>query len=387
MNFTSLDIFCHVIDNFGDAGVVYRFAREVKKSRPLCRVRVFIDDLALLQEILAEIDPNLPTQELESIEYIDTTRLDDILLVHLGTADVLMEAFGCDIPAIVLDAANRRGAIIINLEYLSAEAWVADYHLKESLTGRAGLRKYFYMPGFTSDTGGVIIDTDVEHQINRDTFRQFVPAIADDALIGTVFTYQRGFDTLLADLLSLDREVVLLVFGAKSHSGMIQSLQRISANQSAPAHWDLANIHITMMPMVSQSHYDRLLAAADFNLVRGEDSLVRAILAGKPFLWQAYIQAERYQLVKVRALMTAMAQYFDDADVFSHYQDLSLPYNDLASEGVTQSTDESYRLFFGNLKKIEHSIVKMRYFIVCNCNLVAKFTDFIDRLQNRTYSN
>ncbi|MGL5542305.1 MAG: elongation factor P maturation arginine rhamnosyltransferase EarP, partial [Fusobacteriaceae bacterium] len=37
-----MDIFCQVIDNFGDVGVVYRLANQLKKKY---RIRIFIDSL------------------------------------------------------------------------------------------------------------------------------------------------------------------------------------------------------------------------------------------------------------------------------------------------------------------------------------------------------
>ncbi len=51
MNFGSIDIFCHIIDNFGDIGVVYRFAREFLIKNPFTVIRVFLDDLDTFSKI------------------------------------------------------------------------------------------------------------------------------------------------------------------------------------------------------------------------------------------------------------------------------------------------------------------------------------------------
>jgi hypothetical protein len=75
VNLTSIDIFCHVIDNFGDAGVVYRFAKEFKKMNPQCNIRVFIDDLRTLHSIVPQIDISKPVQHLEEITFIDSSAL------------------------------------------------------------------------------------------------------------------------------------------------------------------------------------------------------------------------------------------------------------------------------------------------------------------------
>ena len=52
-----------------------------------------------------------------------------------------------------------------------------------------------------------------------------------------------------------------------------------------------------------------LLANCDLNFVRGEDSLVRAIYSGKPFIWQPYIQGNDAHLEKLNAFINF---YFAD---------------------------------------------------------------------------
>ena len=56
---------------------------------------------------------------------------------------------------------------------------------------------------------------------------------------------------------------------------------------------------IKLLPMTSQADYDRLLWSCDLNLVRGEDSFVRAQWAARPFLWHIYQQEEEAHLVKL----------------------------------------------------------------------------------------
>ena len=63
------------------------------------------------------------------------------------------------------------------------------------------------------------------------------------------------------------------------------------------------NLTINVLPFVSQSMYDRLLWACDINFVRGEDSLVRALWAGRPFVWHAYVQQDDLHLIKLEALL------------------------------------------------------------------------------------
>jgi uncharacterized repeat protein (TIGR03837 family) len=392
MHFTTVDIFCHVIDNFGDIGVVYRFAKEFKYANPLCRVRVFVSDLKPLASILPPIDPAKTMQEIGAIEYIDSSALALPKVNELGVAEVLIEAFGCDIPEMVMRLAEKQPTLIINLEYLSAEKWAFGYHLKQSLLGQPLLIKYFFMPGITENSGGVIIDTQVE-QAREDLLRNrpahldsylkicHVSTVRDDqALFGSIFTYVRGFDTLLTHLQDLKKPVYLFVFGDKSHESMLNSLHRFGGQALQDKYYRLKNIHALFMPFLPQTQYDRLLCLTDFNLVRGEDSFVRALLSEKPFIWNAYIQENSYQSVKVSAFLDVFKTYFEDACVFKHYSDLVLEFNQAASELPRQTTSEKYGNFFSDLNKIEHATEKMSYFIRLNCDLVKKFTSFLNQI-------
>ena len=50
-----------------------------------------------------------------------------------------------------------------------------------------------------------------------------------------------------------------------------------------------------------QNQFDALLHLVDGAIIRGEDSFVRAQLAGKPFLWHIYPQDEMAHLDKLHA--------------------------------------------------------------------------------------
>jgi uncharacterized repeat protein (TIGR03837 family) len=59
----------------------------------------------------------------------------------------------------------------------------------------------------------------------------------------------------------------------------------------------------TEQTLLTQSQYDTLLASCDLNVVRGEDSLVRAIWAGRAFVWQIYPQADGAHAAKLEAFL------------------------------------------------------------------------------------
>jgi uncharacterized repeat protein (TIGR03837 family) len=76
--------------------------------------------------------------------------------------------------------------------------------------------------------------------------------------------------------------------GAVPHAGQVLARGRLS----------LAGI-----PFLAQNVYDRLLWACDVNLVRGEDSFVRALWAARPLIWQPYPQPDDAQLAKLDAFL------------------------------------------------------------------------------------
>jgi uncharacterized repeat protein (TIGR03837 family) len=49
-------------------------------------------------------------------------------------------------------------------------------------------------------------------------------------------------------------------------------------------------LELRALPFMPQPDYDRLLGVCDINFVRGEDSLVRALWAARPCIWQPYPQ-------------------------------------------------------------------------------------------------
>jgi uncharacterized repeat protein (TIGR03837 family) len=59
--------------------------------------------------------------------------------------------------------------------------------------------------------------------------------------------------------------------------------------------------------MLPQPQYDGLLATCDLNIVRGEDSFVRAHWAGAPFVWHVYPQSEQTHLRKLDAWLHVFA--------------------------------------------------------------------------------
>lgn len=283
------DIFCRVIDNFGDIGVCWRLARQLANERGL-RVRLWVDDLSSLQPLCPEVDPQLAEQICQGVNicrWAENFAVDRV-------AEVIIEAFACELPAayIAAMAAADPKPCWINLEYLTAESWAEDCHGLVSPHPSLPLKKYFFFPGFSEKTGGLLRERDL--LALRDAER---PSAVSDQLAISLFCYETAPVGALLD-----------AFAASSQPAVCyvppgKPLQAVKQHLSGDGPWQLGQTRIAPIPFLALDDYDRLLWRCDVNFVRGEDSFVRAQWAGKPFVWQVYRQEEDAHLVKLAAFL------------------------------------------------------------------------------------
>ena len=161
------DIFCRVVDNYGDVGVSWRLARLIAREHGK-RVRLWLDDLTVLAKLRPEIDPG---RDVQTLEQVQVARIRDPF-DDFEVADVVLETFGCDPPEAYVHAMAKRAEKPrwINLEYLSAEDWVEGSHALPSPNPRLPLTKHFFFPGFTPRTGGLLREESVLRR--RDEFQR-----------------------------------------------------------------------------------------------------------------------------------------------------------------------------------------------------------------------
>jgi uncharacterized repeat protein (TIGR03837 family) len=280
------DIFCRVIDNYGDIGVSWRLSADLAARGH--SVRLWVDDAAALQWMapgaLQEQWPGVQVRPWNA-----STRHEQ--LQDLPQAEVWIESFGCDIPQpFVAHFAQRAqpAPVWINLEYLSAEAYVERSHGLPSpvLQGPAkGWTKTFFYPGFTQKTGGLLRGP----QEASDTSE------ATSALRISLFCYEPPLlQSLLKQLSAWSAPVHLLVTPGRAAAAVRQLQGKRLAHGALQLHY---------LPALSQIAYDQLLHSCDINFVRGEDSVVRAIWAGEPFVWHIYAQEDLAHGAKLEAFL------------------------------------------------------------------------------------
>ena len=300
------DIFCDIVDNYGDAGVCWRLARRLAQTSPLHiqdSIRLFCNDLNLLNQ-LAGGDAQAIGKQL-NIQILPWEKAS----VQSFKPDIVIEAFGCELPENYLSQINQLPeSIIINLEYLSAETWIDSHHGLPSHSN--GVKKYFFFPGFSALTGGVL-KGDLPDKISPPpaSLKYSWELLSPKSMTIALFCYQTP-------------EIINFLEQLSHHNLPINLIVCYGQAQTTVSKWiedDLTlgkptsfkNLNIIPIPFISQDDFDWMLSQCDLNIVRGEDSFVRAQWAGKPFIWQIYPQNDNAHSIKLNAFLT---KYLENAD-------------------------------------------------------------------------
>lgn len=307
----NVHLFCEVVDNFGDIGVCWRMARQMADEYEF-KVTLWVDDLVSFQKICPQVDAVLNQQE---VARVDIRHWTDAAFTHVlpaQTGDVVIEGFGCTLPVTYVEAMAKRAIapVWLNVEYLSAEDWVEGCHTMVSVHPSLPLKKYFFFPGFTEKTGGVLMDKKTlaakadfdQHPEQRWTYleNRHVPVIKD-ALYMSLFCYPHAPVVKLLEQLQATQRPIVVVIPENTAVNALTTFcgQPLSAGET------FVRDHLTIccIPFSDQSGYDYLLWSCDINFVRGEDSFVRAQWAGRPFVWHIYPQEEKVHMIKLNAFL------------------------------------------------------------------------------------
>ncbi|MDP3653713.1 MAG: elongation factor P maturation arginine rhamnosyltransferase EarP [Rhodoferax sp.] len=305
------DVFCRVVDNLGDIGVCWRLA--VNLATRGQQVRLWVDDPSALHWMApGALEGRIPG--IQVLPWSQSQQTD--VLDKCPMADVWIEAFGCEIaPEFIATCAHSMGArglkdlkhpAWINLEYLTAERFAERSHTLPSpvMNGPAcGWTKYFFYPGFTPQTGGLLREGNrVQQQalFDRCDWLQRLGIPWQGERLVSLFCYEPpALGEFLRQLQEDTTPTRLLVTSGRAS----EALKNLSPIGLQPLSIQRGQLSISYLPPLSQADFDHLLWACDFNCVRGEDSLVRALWAGKPFVWQIYPQDDNAHHDKLQAFL------------------------------------------------------------------------------------
>lgn len=291
------DIFCCIVDNYGDIGVCWRLSRQLAHEHALA-VRLWVDNLEVAKRLISGLDISQSKQIIDGVEICRWPESFE----DTPVADVVIETFACELPQIYLAAMVKAKPVWLNLEYLSAEPWTAESHLLASPHPTLLLTKYFYFPGFTVQSGGLIREHSLieehdafQHSSQTQTaFWEKLGLTNNPALKVSLFCYPHApLSGLLEAIAGGTRPTIVFVPDSSALPVISQSLGAIDGH----------NLTLQVLPFLTQEDYDHLLWACDINFVRGEDSWVRGLWAARPMVWQPYRQEQDTHLSKLQAFL------------------------------------------------------------------------------------
>lgn len=371
------DIFCKIVDNFGDIGVCWRLAKQLDAEHGIS-IRLWIDDLIVARQLIPALDAS---KRIQLIDHI-TIAIWDADTRFEQAADAVIEAFGCELPPDYM-ALMQADNIWINLEYLSAEPWVTGFHAKNSKRGK--LTRHFFFPGFTEATGGLLREHDIaensqkitsDKQQKSDFFRQLNLNPDEDsaALKVSLFSYPHApINDLLAAMVDSSIKISCYVPATSILPKIAEFFDKKSVAEGE--HLSRNNLNLFVLPFLSQADYDKLLASCDINFVRGEDSWIRAIWAGKPFIWQPYLQTEDTHLIKLKAFLDVFYANCEDAA----QQAVITMHNAWTSAQISTSTWQDY---LSNLSTLHTFTAQQSSALASQPDLATNLVIYIEKLHH-----
>lgn len=376
----SAHIFCRVIDNFGDVGVCWRLARQLYAEHGMA-VTLWVDDLISFQRLCPAVNPEETRQYALGV-LIRHWSADCCDWSKEASADLVVEAFACDLPEEYVRAMTKRHRkpIWVNLEYLSAESWVEGCHALPSPHPYLPLTKYFFFPGFSSSTGGLLLEQGLLRE--RDAFQSdmqakhsFLASLGinenDQARLISLFCYPTAPVAELFSALSQEKEEVLCLVPEGVASDQISRFLHQPAHSGASA--SKGRLTVQVIPFLDHPDYDRLLWCCDLNFVRGEDSAVRAQWAGRPFVWQIYPQQEDAHWMKLEAFLKRYVGGMP-ADAAANLVSAWHAWNGKSA------TDASWRRFFSCLPELRIHTLKWAQRLHDNGDLASNLLRFAAKI-------
>lgn len=334
----NLHLFCRVVDNYGDVGICWRLARQLQQEHGI-DVTLWVDDLQRFQQISPDVMITADVQQLAGLT-VRHWRDQDGVFTAADVADIVIEFFGCELPPGYIAAMAKCDPrpVWLNLEGLSAEEWVEGCHALPSPHPRLPLTKYFFFPGFTNKTGGLLRESSLDERRRK---------FQSDQAVMTAFLAQFGVTpaemaSLKVSLFCYPHAPVAALFDAWQSGDTAftclvpegvagEAIQAFLGREAkAGAARTRGALTVRVLPFVAQPEYDKLLWACDLNFVRGEDSFVRAQWAAKPFIWHIYPQDENLHHMKLRAFLQRYAADIESLIAFS------LRWNGVEADGMKE---------------------------------------------------
>ena len=352
-------LICKVIDFFGDIGVAWRIAKQLKVDFNV-EVHLLIDDLLTAQRLIPSIDISFQKQTIDGIFIYRCDFSEDSTSLP-PPPNFVFNLFNIDLPHIYKTLIKRNKSKYIAIEYLSAEPWVDNFHLKPSIDPKSGLIKTFFYPGFTNQTGGLIREKGLflrRTNFDESKRKKVIQSLGGNPNLYSISLFYYPIQKIEVFLDAIDHLKKTIQFFIPQY--LFDLLRLESTYQS---------INIIPYPFLNHDDFDDLLWSCDLNFVRGEDSWIRAIWAGKPFIWQPYIQENNIHLIKLKAFLK---RYCEGCD-----QDLSEILIKMHDDWSNNKFNEVlWRDFFKQQARLEAFVLKQSHHYFKEASFVESLVDY-----------
>ena len=371
-------LFCTVIDNFGDIGVSWRLANMLHQELGW-QVHLWLDHEAALRALCPHLSPIPCTEQHIHLHHWQAgSHAQD--LDSTPAPQIVIETFACDLPPSVLSLIRQHRALWLNWEYLSAEDWAEAMHGKPSPQAD-GYPKHFWLMGFSERSGGLLREQHYPQQLTESHLASLRSSLALPTKNQTewlLFGYASPiWATWLHTWQQYPQPITLLLAGKP----IIESLRQAQcipahALQHAGDHYSIQHIRLIHLPFVPQNQFDALLHLVDGAIIRGEDSFVRAQLAGKPFLWHIYPQDEMAHLDKLHAFWQKAYSIFPP-EIRSAHQTLSDELNGAHTLNTAQRL-QAWHTLQQHFSTWQHSSQTWQQHLFHQASAMEKLAKFIE---------
>ncbi|MDK4680917.1 elongation factor P maturation arginine rhamnosyltransferase EarP [Kingella negevensis] len=360
-------LFCTVIDNYGDIGVSWRLAQELH-NRLNWEVHLFLDDIAALQTILPDTPKTLPTTH----RHIHIRDWCEALFANISQAPIphiIIEAFACALPQSVHQIIQQHKPIWLNWEYLSAEDWAIRSHAMPSLQSNSS-QKYFWQMGFVPQSGGLLREQNYPHTQPENIMQPETQIFA--------FGYQSPIWAEWAKVWANQATPITLRTAGEQIISSLKQQNIIPKDSQATEH-QIGSLKIIKQSFVPQDQFDSLLQQNHINIIRGEDSFIRAQYAAQPFIWHIYPQEENAHLDKLDAYWQTYWQHVPPANFQAALTALSNELNNGETLSETQRS-QHWATLFAQINQWRSSTQTWQRYLFEQSDTVTRLQEWLDKI-------
>ncbi|BBE31907.1 hypothetical protein OSSY52_20480 [Tepiditoga spiralis] len=271
-----IDIFCTVIDNYGDAGYTLRMAMALRSLKTSLKIRIYTD----YKELFLKLKPKF-------INDIDILSFNEIKKYE--ASDVCIGMFQYFPNDFFINKINKNSKKFIVIDYFTSESWADEVNGNNCLHNGLNIPCEFYVPGLSNKSLGVLTYTSAmkKTKVNNNIY---------------LYTPEK-----LKTFIDLNDSILW--------SGNINNIKK--------------------MNFKTQDIFDSYILGAKYNWIRGEDSFQLALWSGIPFFWEAYPQKNEIKKLKIDAFLNFMKPFLDE--FYQSYYNIILYINNFKKTSIKES--------------------------------------------------